>query len=311
MDTMGEMQVFTRVVDTGGFSAAARSLNLSPSAVSKQITRLEDRLGVRLLTRTTRRLSLTEEGDAFYHRVKRILADIEEAEQAVSMTKVSPRGYLRVTTSVAFGESQIVPIVPEFLDRYPEVTLELSLSDGVVDLVEEGFDLAVRMGKLSSSAMVARKLGENRRRIVAAPSYIEKFGMPQAPDDLNHHNCLCFAGHPYLNDWPFRHPDGRRQVVRVHGNFVANNGQSIYDLLVSGHGISRAAEFLICKDLSDGRLVELLGDYLEDDPSPIHAVYPDPRHLSPKVRAFIDYLVEKFTPTPPWEVAVTSLRKTA
>lgn len=301
MDNINEMQVFARVVDTGGFSAAARSLSLSPSAVSKQITRLEDRLGVRLLTRTTRRLNLTEEGDAFYHRVKRILSDIDEAEQAVSLSKTAPRGHLRVTCSVAFGEHQIAPIITEFLDRYPEVTLELMLSDGIVDLVEEGIDVAVRMGKLSNSAMVARKLGDNKRRICAAPSYIEKYGIPETPDDLNHHNCLGFAGHQFLNEWPFRYPDGRRQVIRASGNFVANNGESIYDLLIEGLGIARTAEFLCRKDIREGRLVEVLGDFLEDEPSPIHAVYPDPRHLSPKTRAFIDYLVEKFTPVPPWE----------
>lgn len=301
MDNINEMQVFARVVDAGGFSSAARSLNLSPSAVSKQITRLEDRLGVRLLTRTTRRLNLTEEGDAFYHRVKRILSDIEEAEQAVSLSKTAPRGHLRVTSSVAFGETQLAPIMPEFLDRYPEVTLELNLSDGVVDLVEEGMDVAVRQGKLSNSAMVARKLAENRRRIVAAPAYVERFGTPQEPDDLHHYNCICLSGHPHLNEWPFRMPDGRRMTVRAAGNILVNNGQTMYDLLLSGLGIARAAEFLVGEDLKSGRLVEVLPDFLEDEMSPIHAVYPDPRHLSPKTRAFIDYLVEKLTPVPPWE----------
>ncbi len=301
MDNINEMQVFARVVDAGGFSSAARSLNLSPSAVSKQITRLEDRLGVRLLTRTTRRLNLTEEGDAFYHRVKRILAEIDEAEQAVSLSKTTPRGHLRVTCGVAFGETQLTPILPEFLDRFPEVTLEVMLSDGIVDLVEEGVDVAIRQGKLSNSAMVARKLAENRRRICAAPSFIEKFGMPEVPDDLHHFNCLGFAGHPYLNEWPFRMPDGRKTNIRISGNLLANNGETIYDLLLAGLGIARAAEFLVGEDLKAGRLVEVLPDFLEDELSPVHAVYPDPRHLSPKTRAFIDYLVEKFTPIPPWE----------
>jgi len=301
MDNINEMQVFARVVDAGGFSSAARSLSLSPSAVSKQITRLEDRLGVRLLTRTTRRLNLTEEGDAFYHRVKRILSDIDEAEQAVSLSKTAPRGHLRVSCSVAFGEKQIAPIVPEFLDRYPEVALELMLSDGIVDLVEEGIDVAVRMGKLSNSAMVARKLGNNKRRICAAPAYVERYGVPEEPDDLHHHNCLGFAGHNTLNEWPFKYPDGRRQTIRAEGNFVANNGESIYDLCRLGLGIARAADFLVSDDIKEGRLIEVLADFIEDEPAPIHAVYPDPRHLSPKTRAFIDFLVEKFTPIPPWE----------
>ncbi|MDJ0683695.1 MAG: LysR family transcriptional regulator [Alphaproteobacteria bacterium] len=301
MDNINEMQVFARVVDSGGFSSAARSLNLSPSAVSKQITRLEDRLGVRLLTRTTRRLNLTEEGDAFYHRVKRILADIDEAEQAISISKGAPRGHLRVTSSVAFGENQLAPLLLEFLDRYPEITFELVLSDGIIDLVEEGIDVAIRQGKLSNSAMVARKLADIRRRIVAAPAYIEKFGLPESPDDLHQHNCLGFAGHPYLNDWPFKFPDGRRQTVRATGNFYANNGESIYDLLMAGLGIARAAEFMVGHHIREGSLVEVLPEFLEDELTPIHAVYPDPRHLSPKTRAFIDYMVEKLTPTPPWE----------
>ncbi|MEQ9489178.1 MAG: LysR family transcriptional regulator [Alphaproteobacteria bacterium] len=291
MDAVGEMVVFARVVDDGGFSAAARQLNLSPSAVSKQITRLEDRLGVRLLTRTTRRLSVTEEGDAYYHRVKRILADIDEAEQAVSASKAVPRGNLRLTVSNAYGQERLIPILPKFLAQYPEITVEVIMTDAVVDLVEQGVDLAIRQGRLANSAMVARKLCDARRLVVGTPSYFEKFGIPREPADLAKHNCLAFAGNPGLNDWRFVMPDGREQTIRTSGNFLANNGQAVYKMTLAGLGLARLSDFLVTNDVAEGRLVPVLTDYLDEEITPIHVVYPDPRHLSPKVRVLIDFLV--------------------
>lgn len=291
MDAVGEMIVFARVVDDGGFSAAARQLNLSPSAVSKQITRLEDRLGVRLLTRTTRRLNVTEEGESYYHRVKRILADIEEAEQAVSASKALPRGNLRLSVSNAFGQERLIPILPKFLAQYPEVTIEVIMTDAVVDLVEMGIDLAVRQGRLANSAMVARKICDARRVIVATPEYLEKFGTPRTPDDIVNHNCLAFAGHPSLNDWRFKTQEGEQQTIRIEGNFLANNGEAVYKMALAGHGLARLSDFLLVDDLAKGRLVPLLTDYIDEEVTPIHVVYPDPRHLSPKVRVLIDFLV--------------------
>ncbi len=300
MDRTAEMGVFVRVVDEGGFSAAARGLRLTPSAVSKQITRLEDRLGVRLLTRTTRQLHLTEEGSEFYERSVRILADLEEAEQAVSRADAAPRGTLRVSCGVSFGKYQISPLVSEFLTRYPDVTIELDTSDSLVDLVEEGIDVAVRFGPLSDSSMVARFLANSRRAIVAAPSYLARFGEPAHPRDLVHHNCLSFTHQVHLNEWRFKGPEGEIPV-EARGNFKANNGETVFEMALAGLGIARLARFLVEPGIRAGRLKMVLQDYYRDINVPIHAIYPTRRHLSPKVRAFVDFLVEKYTPHPPWE----------
>lgn len=294
------MAVFVRVVDEGGFSAAARVLRLTPSAVSKQITRLEDRLGVRLLTRTTRQLHLTEEGSEFYERSVRILADVEEAEQAVSRSDSAPRGTLRVSCGVSFGKYQISPLMPEFLSRYPGLSVELETSDSLVDLVEEGVDVAVRFGSLSDSSMVARFLAGSRRSIVAAPSYLERHGEPTHPRELGDHNCLAFSHQVHLNEWRFKGEEGEIPV-QAQGNFRANNGETVFEMALAGLGIARLARWLVEPEIRAGRLKMILQDYYRDVTVPINAIYPTRRHLSPKVRAYVDFLVEKFTPVPPWE----------
>jgi len=294
------MAVFVRVVDEGGFSAAARGMHLTPSAVSKQITRLEDRLGVRLLTRTTRQLHLTEEGSEFYERSVRILADLEEAELAVSRNDTTPRGTLKVSCGVSFGKYQISPLMPEFLSRYPDLAVELDTSDSLVDLVEEGVDVAVRFGSLSDSSMVARFLAGSRRAIVAAPSYLERHGEPVHPRDLGSHNCLSFSHQTHLNEWRFKEPDGELPV-EARANFRANNGETVFEMALAGLGIARLARWLVEPEIRAGRLKMVLRDYYRDVTVPIHAIYPTRRHLSPKVRAFVDFLVEKYTPVPPWE----------
>ena len=300
MDRASEMGVFIRVVDEGGFSAAARALRLTPSAVSKQITRLEDRLGVRLLTRTTRQLHLTEEGSQFYERSVRILADIEEAETAVSQVDARPRGTLRISCGVSFGKYQISPLLSEFLERYPDLSVEVSTSDSLVDLVEEGIDVAVRFSPLPDSSMVARFLANSRRAIVASPAYLERHGEPAHPRDLERHNCLSFSRQTHLNDWIFAGPDGEIPI-QAKGNFMANNGETIFEMALAGLGVARLARWLVEPEVRAGNLRMILQDYYRDVTVPIHAVYPTRRHLSPKVRAFVDYLVEKFTPVPPWE----------
>lgn len=300
MDRSSEMAVFVRVVEDGGFSSAARSLNLTPSAVSKQITRLEDRLGVRLLNRTTRRLSLTEEGQSFYDRSTRILADIEEAEMAVANLHSAPRGTLRVNCGTAFGKHQISPLVPEFLERYPEVKIEITQVDTLVDLIDEQVDVAIRFGELSDSSLVARYLAGSRRAIVASPEYLERHGVPKHPSELKDHNCLTFSMTPQLNEWIFKVPEGE-YPIRAEGNFSSNSGETIYEMTLAGLGVSRLARFLIERDVRAGNLVMILTDFYRDISVPIHAVYPTRRHLSPKVRSFVDFLVEKFSPVPPWE----------
>jgi DNA-binding transcriptional LysR family regulator len=301
MDKPGEMAAFVRVVEEGGFSAAGRTLGLTPSAVSKLIGRLEDRLGARLLHRTTRRINLTHEGVAFYQRSVRILREIKEAEDAITQLHVAPRGTLRVNAAVAFATYQIVPLMPEFLERYPEVHLELTVTDRVVDLIEEGVDVAIRTGALIDSSLISRQLAEDHRLICGAPAYLDRHGVPQTPDDLADHNCLAWIGNQGgLNDWPFDGPDGP-YTVTVSGNAEVNSGETLYEMTLAGLGLARMAEFRVGADIAAGRLVPLLLDHHRAVPLPIHVVYPHRRHLLPKVRTFVDFLALKFTPAPPWK----------
>lgn len=300
MDRSMEMAVFAKVVEEGSFSSAARSLKLTPSAVSKQIARLEDRLGVRLLNRTTRRLSATEEGSAFYQRAARILADIDEAETAVTQLHAAPRGTLRINCGIAFGKHQITPLIPEFLDRYPELTIEMTLTDALSDLVEEGQDVAVRFGPLQDSSMVARQLAVSRRAICGSPAYFARHGTPSHPSELADHNCLTFSNMTHLNEWIFKLPEGGEYAVKAEGNFTASNGETIHEMVLAGLGVARLAEFLVGPEVREGKLQRVLEPFYRDIEVPINAVYPTRRHLSPKVRAFVDFLVEKFQPVPPW-----------
>ena len=300
MDIATQMMIFARAVQEGGFSAAARALDLTPSAVSKQISRLEDRLGVRLLNRSTRHISLTDEGRAFYERCARITGEIQEAQDWVRGLKGVVQGTLRVASTVAFAKHLVLPVIPEFLQRYPELRVVLEVTDRLVDLVEEGVDVAIRFTEqLSDPSLVARRLAINRRVVCAAPSYLEAHGTPHAPEDLLSHNCLSLYTVSSFNDWEFEGPEGAR-VLHVSGNFETNSADALYHAALSGLGIARLSTYLVGPDLKAGRLVRLLPDYVHEKAS-ILAVYPQNRHLSPKVRAFIDFLVEKFTPVPPWE----------
>lgn len=300
MDRYGEMQAFIQVVDRNGFTEAARELGLSPSAVSKLIGRLEDRLGARLLQRTTRRVSLTAEGRVYADQVREILADIDAVEASVGGAEAEPRGPLRINVAHGFGMNQIVPLIPGFLARYPKVAVQITFADHVVDLVAEGEDLGIRSGRLNDDTLIARKLGEHRRIICAAPAYLEKFGTPRTPADLAHHNCLLFDGPEGLNEWPFRKADGGIEYRAVRGNFRSSNGDAIFRLLMAGVGLCYAADFGIKKQIESGELVAVLTDHTADILRPIHVVYPARKHLAAKVRAFADYLVEQFSPAPPW-----------
>lgn len=300
MDRPGEMAVFVRVVESGGFSAAARAAGLTPSAVSKLIGRLEDRLGARLLHRTTRSISLTHEGVAFYQRSVRILKDIDEAEQAISQLHAVARGRLKVNAAVAFATYQIVPILPEFLEMYPQVHLELTVTDRIVDVVEEGVDVAIRLGARVDSSLISRQLAVDHRIICAAPAYLKRHGRPETPADLGRYNCLTWIGNQgALNDWPFIGPQGP-YTVTVSGNTEVNNGETLYEMALAGLGIVRIAGFRVGDAIKAGRLVPLLTEHHRDEPLAIHAVYPHRRHLLPKVRSFVDFLIWKFTPGPPW-----------
>jgi len=299
MINIGELEVFVRVVQAGSFSAAARQLDLTPSAVSKQIARLEDRLGARLLNRTTRRLNATEVGSAFYERCARILADMAEAEQAVIDLHEAPRGLLRMSLPLSFGRLHIVPLIPEFLAAYPEVRIDLSFNDRMVDLIEEGMDLAVRVGELSDSSLIARRLAPNRRVVCGSPSYFEQADRPEQPSDLSSHNCLVYTYRALRHEWRFRGPNGDEEMVRVSGRLESNEAEALRASVLAGVGLGLLPLWLVGHDVKAGRLLEVLPDYHVPD-SAIYAVYPAGRHLSPKVRAFVDLLAARFSSRQSW-----------
>ena len=287
----GEMEVFIRVVELGGFSAAARALAMTPSAVSKLVARLEARLGVRLLNRSTRQVQLTAEGGVFYERSVRVLADLADAERGAAAND-SPRGRLSVNANVPFGEAALLPLVPAFLERYPEVTLDIVLTDEVIDLIEHRTDVAVRAGPLKSSSLVARKLGATRKSILASPAYLARHGMPATPADLVRHNCLGFNRTRALNVWPLRQ-DGQVAALPAVGNTQVSDGASLQRLAVAGVGLARLALFHARDDIAAGRLVLVLEDFNPGDLEEIHAVFLGHGGWLPaRVRAFLDFLVE-------------------
>lgn len=287
----GEMEVFVRVVEEGSFSAAARRLGLTPSAVAKLIGRLEERLGVRLLARSTRSLRPTPEGDLFYEQASRILADIAEAEAGVSGA-AAPRGRLRISASIPFGTHCVVPLLPEFRARFPAVTLDVSLTDEVVDILAERTDVAIRHGPLRDSTLQARKLGVSRRALIAAPSYLERRGVPRTPAELADHDCLTFNYRRSFTDWVLAGPDGPKPM-QVTGPLVVNNGETLRQAVLAGMGIGRTALYHVRPDLDSGRLVELLPEYDPREMEEIHALFLGRGTMPARVRAFIDFLVER------------------
>ena len=303
MEGTSEMAVFVRVAETENFSAAARALKLTPSAVSKLIGRLEDRLGARLLNRTTRRVSLTGEGRTYYQRCLPILSAIDEAEQAVSGRHGEPRGLLKVNASTVFGRDHIQPLLPDFLAKYPELRIQLTLSEAFVNLVEEEVDVAIRIGQMPDSTLIARKLGQARRMVVGSPSYLEQHGIPRTPDDLKNHNCIILSNATSFNHWEFNEPDGPRRI-EVSGNFETNNSVALSNAALTGIGLIRAGNFSLAANIRAGLLVPVLADFEATTEINIYAVYPHNRHLSPKVRVFIDMLVDAFLPVAPWELEV-------
>jgi DNA-binding transcriptional LysR family regulator len=300
IDHASEMAAFVRVVDSKGFSAAAAGLGLTPSAVSKLVTRLETRLGVRLLQRTTRALHLTEEGEVFYAAAQRIVGEIETLEDQITGHSGTPQGLLRVTTSLAFASHQLAPVLSEFLARHPLVQLDLLPTDRVIDMVEEGVDIAIRIGRLADTSFMARKIGEDKRLICAAPSYLARHGTPRRPEELARHNCIVSRERAYLNRWPFK-IDRQVSEIEVGGRVAINEGEMQMQLALQGIGIARLTCLTLARAIRDGALVPLLDDFSADEPVAIHAVYPHRRHLAAKVPAFVNFLIEKFTP-PPWEI---------
>ena len=288
----GEMEVFVRVVEVGGFSAAARHYRMTPSAISKLVARLEARLGARLVNRSTRRLQLTPEGCLYYERGVRLLADLDEAERRAGTSDV-PTGRLRVSVNVPVGTQFLLPLVPDFLARHPGVTLDIALTDAVVDLLEERTDVAIRSGPLKSSRLIARKLGETPKMIVGAPAYFERHGMPETPDDLDRHNRLGFGYVRAIEGWPFL-VEGQPILVPTAGNVQVSNGEALRRLTVAGLGLSRLAAFQVRDDIAAGRLAPVLERYNPGDREEVHAVYLGQGGLLPsRVRAFLDFLADR------------------
>ena len=296
------LQAFVRVAETGSFSEAARRLGLSKSMVSRQVSALEADLGVRLLHRTTRSLSPTEAGRAYLERCQRILADLDEANLLVSRLQTVPRGSLRVTAPLSFGIGHLAVALPGFLERYPEIELDMNMTDRHVDLVDEGWDVAVRIGRLADSSLIARRLAPIRRVVCAAPAYLDRCGVPRVPADLAGHDCL---SHSAVNPWEWRFtaPDGQMLPVEIRGRFHADNGDVLRVMALAGQGLAFLPTFFVGDDIRAGRLVPVLEDFVPLDVA-LHAVYPHNRHLSPKVRAFVDYLAETFGPAPYWDQGI-------
>lgn len=300
MELPSQMVLFARVVQAGSFSSTARELGQSPSAVSRQIGFLEDRVGVRLLNRTKHGLSVTDEGRSFYERCVAISDQIHEAEAFASSLDDRPKGLLRVVSTVAFGKSQLLPTLSGFLAKYPDVNLSLEFTDRKLDLAQENVDVAIRFTEqLGNDNDVARKLARNRRLICASPAYLEKFGQPKTFSDLKMHNCLRITDLEIWNDWLGLEAMGGR-ALSLPSNLEANSADAIYHATLAGIGVARLPTYLIGTDITAGRLIHILPEF-KDEASELHAIYPERRNLSSKVRVFIDYLVDCFGDCPPWE----------
>jgi len=292
MDRLTSMTVFTKVVENTGFSAAGRRLNMSATMVSNHIQSLEEHLGVRLLNRTTRKLSLTEAGRAYYERCSQILAEIAEADEAVGELQTMPRGVLHLNIAQAL-QPVIGRTIAEYVGRYPEASVDMTMTDRMVDLVEEGFDLAVRVAAVPPPHLIVRRLASFQLVLCGAPAYLTRHGTPVVPADLAAHNCLSYQYHPFGQDWRFT-TDSGEVTVRISGNFRCNSAVALCAAAVQGQGLLLVPRFLVAEDLRAGRLVPLLTGYLPAEFS-VEALYPHRRHLSAKVRAFIDLLTRHFS----------------
>ena len=296
LDRLLAMTVFVKVVEQGSFARAAERLHMSTSAVSRHVAELEAHLDTRLLNRTTRRISLTESGQAYFDRALHLLADLEETEAAVSSSTVTPRGTIRLTCSTSFGVPHLAPAIGAFQARYPDVRFDISASSRFVDLVEEGLDLAIRIGDLGNPNLIARKIGSMRLITCASPEYLKRKGTPKHPDDLARHNCFTYEYAPEKNQWRFQDRQKNEIKVRIDGSVHANNGEMLAAIAVAGAGIALEPDFIVEPLLESGALVEILKNS-RPTPYNIYAVYPSRRHLSAKVRTFVDFLATRFAKT--------------
>ncbi len=299
LDRFVTLETFVTVARAGSFARAAEKLGISRAMVSKHVQALEKRLAMQLIHRTTRQFSVTEAGRVFQARAERILAELEEAEGHATRETDQPRGTLRITAPVSFAVSHVAPALAEFLLRHPDLRADLSLNDRVVDVVEEGFDLAIRVGRLTDSTLIARKLAPARMAVIASPAYLERHGRPAKPADLADHNCLGYAYAATRDEWRFSGPQGAVNVA-VQGTLRANNGDALREAALAGLGITLLPTFLCGDDIRNRRVICLLEEWRPQEIF-VHAVYPPGRPVAAKVRLFIDFLAARFGPEPPWD----------
>ncbi len=297
MGQVDDMGAFLRVLDRGGFAPAARDLGLTPSALSKLVARLEGRLGVRLLTRTTRRLAPTPEGEAYAARARDILALVEAAEAEVTDGRTRPRGHLRINTGTAFARARLVPMLPAFFARHPEITLDLCITDRKVDPIAEQADVVLRIGTLEDSTMIARRLADGRRVICAAPAYLAARGTPQRPEDLARHECLVLHGLARMTAWPFRDGPTGLRTLAVQGRATTDSADTLRDMALAGLGLIRVSAFFVARDIEEGRLVPVLEDEHVSEEVPVWALMAAGRQRVPRVRAFVDFVAERLAAT--------------
>lgn len=292
-NTLDGIAVFVGVINAGSFTAAAQALGRSTSYISKEVTRLEKRLGSRLLNRTTRTISLTDAGKAYFERCDQIIIDAENAERSISQLQDLPRGLLRVNAPLSIGSIYLNDYFPEFMAHYPEVTLEVEFNDRLIDVVAEGYDVVVRAGEIKDSNLVARKLIMSKSVVVASPEYLEEYGRPKSADELNQHACLAYSLIPNPTTWDFE-KEGERTVINFNPRLLGNNAELELAMLVSGVGVGRIPLFCCEKEVASGQLKIILEDYNQPEIG-VYAVFPHRQYLTAKVRVFVDFLVEKFT----------------
>ncbi|WP_444893754.1 LysR family transcriptional regulator [Microbulbifer sp. TRSA001] len=300
METIAAIPIFVTVAETGGFSPAAKLLGISKSAVSKRVTQLELQLGVKLLHRTTRKLSLTEAGEHFYEHARIAYKSAKDAQDAVLQLQGEPRGRLRINAPMSFGRLHLAPLIPVFMKRYPEISIDMVLDDKVVDLVGEGFDIAIRGGDLPDTSLIARKLAPLKSVLCASPAYLKEFGEPTELEQLSAHNCLIFTYSRDVKEWGFI-KDNHLHTIEVKGNYQVNNSEALREALLQGVGIGRLPTFVAGPDIEAGKLIPLFEEYQMPAKS-IYAVFPERQFMPAKVRAFIDFAIEYFGgDTPYWD----------
>lgn len=291
------MRTFAAAAEAGSFTVAGEKLGLTPSAVSRIVSRLEDRLGVRLFNRTTRRIDLTPEGESYLAGTRYLLAEVAELEASVGQTAARPKGLLRINSGTAFGNHQLMPILPEFLERYPEITVAVDITDRRVDIAAERADVAIRTGSVGDDRLIARQFTAIRRVICAAPAYLERYGRPEHPEHLRRHRCITYTDQPMLSRWPYHGVDGP-EYIEISGKAQVSSSEALAALVIAGAGITRIADVVVMDAIRDGRLVPLLMDRHIVEEVPVSAVYLPGRHRAPKVRVFVEFLLERFGAEP-------------